>query len=359
VLVTPLFLLAQNVGSDGRARPEKDVKAALYIRVSTDDQAEHGHSMEAQEARLREFCDHHGHEVVGVYADGGVSGTIPFAERPEGGRLLADRVRLGTQLVLAVKTDRIGRSLIGILRVHQDMERLGVILRALDAPADTTTPEGRMMLQITGAFAEHERNRIVDRTKTALARMKARGLRTGGIPYGSRLAPDGVHLEPDPEEQRVVEMVRELHNGGISYRALAVYLEGAGIEPRGESWHKTTVAGIFHGTRKPKTRRVASGYVRVRPMDMERLRGLYAAGMGSSAIAAALAQDEARVVRALDAIDEPERLQEQQAATDVLKRKGWSYDRIAEHWGVSRAEVKDVVDGVGVISARAWRARKP
>jgi DNA invertase Pin-like site-specific DNA recombinase len=314
--------------------------------------------MEAQEARLREFCEHGGHEVVGVYSDGGVSGTIPFADRPEGGRLLAERVKLGTQLVLALKTDRIGRSLIGILRVHQDMEKMGIILRALDAPADTTTPEGRMMLQITGAFAEHERNRIVDRTKTALARMKTRGLRTGGIPYGSRLAPDGAHLEPDPDEQRVVVMVRELHNGGISYRALAAYLEGAGIEPRGEAWHKTSVAGIYHGTRKPKTRRVASGYVKVRPMDMERLRSLYAAGNGASAIAAALVQDEARVVRALDVIDEPERLQEQQEAATTLKRKGWSYDRIAEHWGVSRAEVKDIVDGVGVINSRAWRMRR-
>lgn len=334
------------------------MKAALYIRVSTDDQAEHGHSMEAQEARLREFCEHHGHEIVGVYADGGVSGTVPFAERPEGGRLLAERVRLGTQLVLGLKTDRIGRSLFEILRVHRDMERLGIILRALDAPADTTTPEGRMMLQITGAFAEHERNRIIDRTKTALARMKMRGLRTGGIPYGHRLAADGAHLEPDEEEQKVVAMVKELHNGGLSYRELAAYLNGAGIEPRGEAWHKTTVAGIYHGTRKPKTRRQPSGYVRVRPMDMERLRGLYASGMGAAAIALTLNQDEARVVRALDVVDEPERLQEQQEAAGVLKRKGWSYDRIAEHWGVSKAEVKDVVDGVGVISARAWRMRK-
>ena len=132
--------------------------------------------MLGQAQKRRAPLAHGGHEVVGVYSDGGVSGTVPFGERPEGRRLLVERVKLGTQLVVALKTDRIGRSLFEILRIHQEMEKLGVILRALDAPADTTTPEGRMMLHITGAFAEHERNRIIDRTKTALARCTGRAL---------------------------------------------------------------------------------------------------------------------------------------------------------------------------------------
>lgn len=82
-------------------------------------------------------------------------------------------------------------------------------------------------------------------TKAALAVKASRGERTGQVPYGSRLAADGVHLEADPEEQRAIALVAQYQSEGISLRAIGARLEAAGCVPRGGArWHPDTVARI-------------------------------------------------------------------------------------------------------------------
>jgi site-specific DNA recombinase len=95
-------------------------------------------------------------------------------------------------------------------------------------------------------LAEFERDQVSERTRFALAHKKAKGERTGGVPYGFRLAEDGVHLSPEPIEQRAVGLARSLRAKKRPYRAIAVELAAAGHLPRGgNAWHPQTVANIL------------------------------------------------------------------------------------------------------------------
>ena len=80
--------------------------------------------------------------------------------------------------------------------------------------------------------------------KRTLDAKRARGERLGKIPYGKRLAADGVHLEDDPEEQATLTRMLELHREGVSLAKIATALGREGHKPRGRSWHKTTIARL-------------------------------------------------------------------------------------------------------------------
>jgi DNA invertase Pin-like site-specific DNA recombinase len=137
-----------------------------YARVSTRDQ-----HPEVQRERLEAAgCD-----PDLIFTDHGVSGTR--ASRPEWDRCLA-QLRRGDVLV-AVRLDRIGRSVRNLLDVAQDLQDRGVDLVLLDQGIDTSTTMGKMLFTILGAVAEYERNLIVERTKDGLASTTARG-REGG-----------------------------------------------------------------------------------------------------------------------------------------------------------------------------------
>jgi len=135
-----------------------------YARVSTDDQDTRGQ----QERLSAAGCER-------VYHDDGVSGTL--ASRPEWDACLA-YLRPGDQLV-AVKLDRIGRSVRNLLELAHDLEARGIDIVCLDQPIDTTTPHGKMFFTILAAFAAFERDLIADRTRAGLAATTRRG-RNGG-----------------------------------------------------------------------------------------------------------------------------------------------------------------------------------
>jgi DNA invertase Pin-like site-specific DNA recombinase len=133
-----------------------------YARVSTDEQNGNG-----QVAELKKVCD----EVHLEYASGG------RWDRP----CLQNVLRLiKTGDVLVVwKLDRLTRSLSDLLQIIKRVEEAGAGFRSLTEAIDTTTPAGRMMLQMLGAFAEFERQMIRERTKLGLARARLEG-RVGG-----------------------------------------------------------------------------------------------------------------------------------------------------------------------------------
>src|SRR5215216_404724 len=92
--------------------PDSDVgKVALYLRVSSDEQRDR-ESIKTQREFFDQYCELYGLEVTEIYADDGVSGTIPLHERPEGRRLLEDAKEGKVQIVLVYRLDRLGRSLL-------------------------------------------------------------------------------------------------------------------------------------------------------------------------------------------------------------------------------------------------------
>jgi DNA invertase Pin-like site-specific DNA recombinase len=156
-------------------------RAALYLRVSTDQQ-----TVENQRRELRQIAERRGWEIVEEYNDAGISGAKPrrksqvgFAWRPRLDQMMNDARRRKFDVVMAWSIDRLGRSLIDLLGTIEELEACGVDLFLEQQAIDTTTPAGRLMFQVCGAFAEFERSMIRQRVKVGLKRAVAQGKRLG------------------------------------------------------------------------------------------------------------------------------------------------------------------------------------
>jgi DNA invertase Pin-like site-specific DNA recombinase len=157
-------------------------RAALYVRVSTDNQ-----TLENQTRELCQIAERRGWQVVETYSDAGISGSKGRDKRPGLDRMLNDAGRRKFDIVMAWSIDRLGRSLIDLLNTVQSLEAYGVDLYLDQQNIDTTTPTGRLTFQITGAFAEFERSMIRQRVKLGLKRAKAQGKQLGRPAIGVEL----------------------------------------------------------------------------------------------------------------------------------------------------------------------------
>jgi DNA invertase Pin-like site-specific DNA recombinase len=134
------------------------MKAAIYLRVSTNDQTTENQrrELEAVAARLR-------HEIVAVYEDHGISGAKGRDKRPAFDRLHRDITRRKVDLVMAWSVDRLGRSLQDLVHFLDHVHSRNVGLYLHQQGLDTTTPAGKAMFQMMGVFAEFERAMIRER----------------------------------------------------------------------------------------------------------------------------------------------------------------------------------------------------
>jgi DNA invertase Pin-like site-specific DNA recombinase len=149
-------------------------RAAIYVRVSTDKQ-----TVENQIRELRQIAERRGWEVVEGYHDAGISGAKGRDQRPGLDRMLKDASRRRFDVVMAWAIDRLGRSLIDLLGTIQGLEASGVDLFLEQQAIDTTTPAGKLMFQVTGAFAEFERSMIRQRVNAGLRRAIEQGKQLG------------------------------------------------------------------------------------------------------------------------------------------------------------------------------------
>jgi len=149
-------------------------RAAIYLRVSTTEQ-----TVENQLLELERVAQHRGWTVVQVYRDEGISGAKGRDKRPGLDQMLKDASKRKFDIVMAWAVDRLGRSLIDLLGTIQHLEATGIDLYLDQQNVDTTTPAGKLLFQITGAFAEFERAMIKTRIHAGIARARAEGKRFG------------------------------------------------------------------------------------------------------------------------------------------------------------------------------------
>ncbi len=149
-------------------------RAAIYVRVSTDKQ-----TVENQIRELRQIAERRGWKIIETYQDAGVSGAKARNGRPGLQRMLKDAQRRHSDVVMAWAIDRLGRSLIDLLGIIQALEACGVDLYLHQQSNDTTTPAGKLMFQVTGAFAEFERSMIRQRVNAGLKRAVKAGKTLG------------------------------------------------------------------------------------------------------------------------------------------------------------------------------------
>src|ERR1700676_1121956 len=193
-----------------------------YVRVSTDKQAERGISLEAQEAKFRAMATVQGAELIDVIVDGGESAKS--LNRPGLQRLMALVNSGKVQAVIVAKLDRLTRSVKDLCGLLELFEKRKVALISVTEALDTGSAAGRLVITIMAAVSQWEREAIGERTRDALRHKRRQGQRVGNIAFGSRLAEDGQHLEPDPAEQAALTEIHRLRGSGATLRGIAVAL---------------------------------------------------------------------------------------------------------------------------------------
>ncbi len=233
-------------------------RVALYMRTSSDEQREAG-TIQTQAEVLRARAERMDLEIVKTYADDGVSGVTPLHERPAGQTLLADAKVGKFDTVLVYKLDRLARTQLGILDAADRLERMGVALRSATEHYETATPQGRLMFQMLGSFAEFEKSNINERTRDGLYRAHRSGRHLAPVPFGYRAGEDGRLLVVEVEAQ-VVEQVFENIAAGASLYSEAERLNALGVRPPSakyesgkkryvaKSWRAPTLRGIIRQT---------------------------------------------------------------------------------------------------------------
>jgi len=149
------------------------VKAAIYCRVSTTA----GQSVEMQLRDLRQLAQQRGFEIIAEFCDEGVSGSRD--SRPQLDKMLTDARRGRFKAILIWRLDRLGRSLQHLVRLFEDFRAWNVALISFGEGLDFSTSMGKLFYQLSGAFAEFERDCIRERVKAGLRNARARGKRLG------------------------------------------------------------------------------------------------------------------------------------------------------------------------------------
>jgi len=219
------------------------MSTAVYVRVSTDDQAREGFSIPAQREKLLSYIHSQSWELVDIYADEGVSAKD--TNRPELARLLAD-IRLGKiDVVLVYRLDRLTRSVLDLYQLLQEFEQYRVRFKSCTEVYDTTTAIGRLFITLVAALAQWERENLGERVKMGMGQMVRERKRPGGPPpFGYELL-DG-QLIINPGEADGVRFMFEQYARGESPRRIAEITNHQGWRGKnGALWKASAVLRLL------------------------------------------------------------------------------------------------------------------
>lgn len=152
----------------------KTKRAAMYLRVSTDQQ-----TTENQRRVLAEAAERRGWTITATYEDAGISGAKGRDKRPGFDAMLKDATRRRFDVLMFWSIDRLGRSTAAVAGALAELDAAGVAIYADKEAMDATTPHGKAMLQMAAVFAELERGMIRERVIAGLDRAKAQGRQLG------------------------------------------------------------------------------------------------------------------------------------------------------------------------------------
>ena len=235
---------------------DKDRKCALYVRVSTPNQAEEGESLDEQIQKLEGYCSFKSWKNYAVYREEGFSGKD--LKRPSFQRMIADIQRGKINTVIVKKIDRLSRSIVDFENVYKMFDDSGVDLISIQENFDTSTAIGRSVIRIVLIFAQLEREQTSERTIDVMAYRAKQGLFNGGYPrLGYDIDYENKCLIPNESEiwsakeifttyirlGSLSETARELNDKG--YR-LKSWTTRAGQKRGGERFQKNSVSRILN-----------------------------------------------------------------------------------------------------------------
>lgn len=215
------------------------MRVFIYIRVSTDEQAKEGYSLDAQLEKLEAFCFSQGWTIVKVYREEGESAKDINRTQLQ---LLLQELHL-CDVVLVYKLDRLSRSVSDINNLLQTFEDNNVSFKSATEPYDTTTAQGKLLINIFASLAQFEREQLSERVRMGMEKKTKTGKWKGGMaPYGYKVVDK--KLEVNEDEEEVVKKVFLLSKK-YGFFTVARTLTELGYQTRnGDNWHVDTVRGI-------------------------------------------------------------------------------------------------------------------
>lgn len=225
-------------------------RIALYLRVSTTEQAQEGYSIQAQEQNGSDYAKRMSYDVVKVFADEGESGKST-KNRLAYQRMMEEAKKETFDLLVIWKLTRLGRNMLDILNTVEILLAHNVGLYSISEQFDVTTSSGKLMLQLLGSFGEFERNQIsenVQMTMKSLVRDQKRYAGGRRLGYISGIDGDGKkQLIVEPKEAQLVQLIYTKYLSGQGYRAIANELNQLGYHTvKGNTFSTTAVKDILH-----------------------------------------------------------------------------------------------------------------
>lgn len=200
-------------------------RVAIYARVSTEEQAKEGFSIAAQLQTLRQYAQIYNWEVIDEYVDEGISGKS-VKGRPEMKRLIKDVEKEKFDAVLVWKISRLSRNMLDTLMILDKFEKYNVKFISYSENFDTSSPIGRLVLQIMASIAEMERNTLSENVKLGMKQRALEGEWNGGTVFGYDTVEKKLII--NQKEAEIVKLIFEMYAGGKGLKAIANYLNKAG-----------------------------------------------------------------------------------------------------------------------------------
>ena len=220
---------------------EEKKKCGLYMRVSTEDQAREGFSLPEQKERLESFCKFKGYEIVDYYEDAGISAKTGN-HRPEFERLKADIKAKKINTIVALKLDRITRSIYDWENLMTFLDENNAYLDCVNDEINTTSANGKMISRLLMSVSQNEIERTSERTKVGLAG----AIKCGHIPH---IAPLGYKhkdkkLVIDYSTKDVVIRIFNLYYNGYSYQKISNLFNEEKVLGK-DNWRDSTIVNIL------------------------------------------------------------------------------------------------------------------
>ncbi|SEP61398.1 site-specific DNA recombinase [Virgibacillus subterraneus] len=202
---------------------------ALYCRVSTEEQASEGYSISAQLQTLRQYTSLYGWHIAEEYVDEGISGK-DIKGRPAMQRLIADIDKEKFQAVLVWKISRLSRNMLDTLVLLDNFEEYDVKFISYSENFDTSSPIGKLVVQLMASIAEMERNTLSENVKLGMTQRAKEGSWNGGVVFGY----DSIEKELifNSQEADIVQLIFNLYAEGKGLKAIANYLNKAGYRTK-------------------------------------------------------------------------------------------------------------------------------
>ena len=212
------------------------IRCGIYCRVSTEDQAREGFSLSEQRERLEAYCKFNDYEIIEYYTDAGISAKTGN-HRPEYERMLEDGNNGKINMFIALKLDRVTRSIKDWESLIEFSEKYDINLAFVNDKIDTTTANGKMVSRIMMSVSQNEIERTSERTVIGLVGAVKEGHIPGTTPFGYKR--ENKKLVPDPLTSHVIERMYQLYFEGNSYQTIANIFNSENVGNK--KWRDNTI----------------------------------------------------------------------------------------------------------------------